>query len=60
MPVHGARVPDIRCLKKHVSALVLGGAGRLARPHQVRQALTMDAQRTVEDLVVLLRRRWNN
>jgi hypothetical protein len=32
----------------------------LAQPHQVRQALTMDAQRIVEDLVVLLRRRWNS
>lgn len=32
----------------------------LTPAHQVRQALTMDAQRIVEDLVVLLRRRWNS
>jgi len=32
----------------------------LGQVHQVRQALTMDAQRIVEDLVVLLRRRWNS
>ncbi|MGW8275920.1 DUF4062 domain-containing protein [Xanthomonas axonopodis] len=32
----------------------------LSPPHQVRQALSMDAQRIVEDLVVLLRRRWIN
>ncbi|MBB4606499.1 hypothetical protein GGR59_002765 [Xanthomonas arboricola] len=32
----------------------------LSPAHQVRQALSMDAQRIVEDLVVLLRRRWNS
>ncbi|PPT97582.1 hypothetical protein XaraCFBP7407_06100 [Xanthomonas arboricola pv. arracaciae] len=31
----------------------------LSPAHQVRQALSMDAQRIVEDLVVLLRRLWN-
>ncbi len=30
----------------------------LAPPHRVRAALSMDARRIVEDLVVLLRRRW--
>lgn len=44
-----------------------GGFGReqereapvmLSPPHRVRAALTMDANRVVEDLVVLLRRRW--
>lgn len=30
----------------------------LAPPHQVRQVLAMDAGRVVEDLVVMLRRRW--
>ncbi|MBO9855829.1 DUF4062 domain-containing protein [Xanthomonas sp. A1809] len=32
----------------------------LTPAHQVRQALSMDAQRIGEDLVVLLRRRWIN
>ncbi|WP_102581047.1 DUF4062 domain-containing protein [Xanthomonas arboricola] len=32
----------------------------LSPAHQVRQALSMDAQRMVEDLLVLLRRRWNS
>ncbi|MFC3278220.1 hypothetical protein [Xanthomonas fragariae] len=32
----------------------------LTPAHQVRQALSMDMQRIVEDLVVLLRRRWIN
>ncbi|NYH50056.1 DUF4062 domain-containing protein [Xanthomonas arboricola] len=32
----------------------------LSPAHQVRQALSMDAQRMGEDLVVLLRRRWIN
>ncbi|MCC4612449.1 DUF4062 domain-containing protein [Xanthomonas campestris pv. esculenti] len=32
----------------------------LSPAHQVRQALSMDAQRIGEDLVVLLRRRWNS
>ncbi|HEL3804297.1 DUF4062 domain-containing protein [Stenotrophomonas maltophilia] len=32
----------------------------LSQAHQVRQALTMDAQRIIEDLVVLLRRKWVN
>jgi len=32
----------------------------LGQAHQVRAALAMDGQRIVEDLVVLLRRRWNN
>ncbi|MCC5074113.1 MULTISPECIES: DUF4062 domain-containing protein [Xanthomonas] len=32
----------------------------LSPAHRVRQSLSMDAQRMVEDLVVLLRRRWNS
>lgn len=32
----------------------------LSPPHRVRAALTMDANRIVEDLVVLLRRRWKD
>ncbi|HDS1140778.1 TPA: DUF4062 domain-containing protein [Stenotrophomonas maltophilia] len=31
----------------------------LAPAHQVRQVLSMDARRVIEDFVVLLRRRWN-
>lgn len=33
-------------------------AVRLTPPHMVRHALTMNHARIVEDLIVLLRRRW--
>lgn len=37
-----------------------GAAILLSPPHRVRAALTMDANRIVEDLVALLRRRWKD